>query len=83
MYGPTDAFLYKVKLKHETWKNIEKLLRPTPKFSMMSDHPVTLQRNLFYSLRQLLRFGLSKAEAIYKKNYTGTNRDWDSKTRSY
>ena len=32
----------------------------------MSDHPVTLQRSLFYSLRHLLRFGLSRAEAISK-----------------
>jgi imidazolonepropionase-like amidohydrolase len=32
----------------------------------MSDHPVTLQRNLFYTLRHLLRFGMSKAEAISK-----------------
>jgi len=32
----------------------------------MSDHPVILQRNLFYTLRHLLRFGMSKAEAISK-----------------
>jgi imidazolonepropionase-like amidohydrolase len=32
----------------------------------MSDHPVTLQRNLLYSLRHLLRFGLSRAQAISK-----------------
>jgi imidazolonepropionase-like amidohydrolase len=32
----------------------------------MSDHPVTLQRNLFYSLRHLLWFGLSRAGAISK-----------------
>ncbi len=30
----------------------------------MSDHPVTIQRNLFYSLLHLLRFGLSRAQAI-------------------
>ncbi len=66
IYGPTDAFPYKVELKHESWKNVEKLLKSAAKFSMMSDHPVTLQRNLFYSLRHLLRFGISKAEAISK-----------------
>ena len=32
----------------------------------MSDHLVILQRNMFYTLRQLLRFGLSKADAISK-----------------
>lgn len=32
----------------------------------MSDHPVILQRNMFYTLRHLLRFGLSKADAISK-----------------
>ena len=36
------------------------------KFSLMSDHPVILQRNIFYTLRHLLRFGLSKSEAISK-----------------
>jgi imidazolonepropionase-like amidohydrolase len=66
IYGPTDGFPYKVELKHESWKNAEKLLKSGAKFSVMSDHPVTLQRNLFYSLRHLLRFGLSRAQAISK-----------------
>jgi imidazolonepropionase-like amidohydrolase len=60
------CFLTKLELKHESWKNIEKLLKSAAKFSMMSDHPVTLERNLFYSLSYLLRFGTSKAEAISK-----------------
>jgi imidazolonepropionase-like amidohydrolase len=66
IYGPMDSFPYKVELKHESWKNAEKLLKSGAKFSLMSDHPVILQRNLFYSLRHFLRFGLSKAEAISK-----------------
>jgi imidazolonepropionase-like amidohydrolase len=66
IYGPIDAFPYKVELKHESWKNAEKLLKSRAKFSIMSDHPVTLQRSLFYSLRHLLRFGLSRAGAISK-----------------
>jgi imidazolonepropionase-like amidohydrolase len=66
IYGPIDAFPYKVELKHESWRNTEKLLKSGAKFSIMSDHPVTLQRSLFYSLRHFLRFGLSKAEAISK-----------------
>lgn len=32
----------------------------------MSDHPVILQRNLFYTLRHVLRFELSKSDSISK-----------------
>lgn len=66
IYGPMDSFPYKVELKHESWRNAEKLLNSGAKFAIMSDHPVILQRNIFYSLRHLLRFGLSKAHAISK-----------------
>ena len=66
IYGPMDSFPYKVELKHESWRNAEKLLDSGAKFSIMSDHPVILQRNILYSLRHLLRFGLSKADAISK-----------------
>jgi imidazolonepropionase-like amidohydrolase len=66
IYGPMDSFPYKVELKHESWRNAEKLLNSGAKFSIMSDHPVILQRNILYSLRHLLRFGLSKANAISK-----------------
>ena len=59
-----DAFPYKVELKHESWRNAEKLLKSGAKFSVMSDHPVILQRNIVYSLRHMLRFGLSRANAI-------------------
>jgi imidazolonepropionase-like amidohydrolase len=34
--------------------------------ALMSDHPVILQRNMFYSLIHLSGFGLSKAQAISK-----------------
>ena len=50
IYGPMDTLPYKVELKNECWRNIEKLLRSGAKFSMMSDHPVILQRNMFYTL---------------------------------
>jgi imidazolonepropionase-like amidohydrolase len=66
VYGPLDSFPYKVELKHESWRNLEKLLESGAKFSLMSDHPVILQRNIFYTLRHLLRFGVSKADAISK-----------------
>ena len=32
----------------------------------MSDHYVILKRNIFYTLRHLLRFGMPKAKAISK-----------------
>jgi imidazolonepropionase-like amidohydrolase len=51
IYGPLDSFPYKVELKHESWRNIEKLLSSKSKFALMTDHPVLLQRNLFYGLR--------------------------------
>ena len=66
IYGPLDAFPYKVELKNESWRNVSSLIRSGAKFSLMSDHPVILQRNLFYTLRHLLRFGVSKAQAIAK-----------------
>ncbi len=66
IYGPLDSFPYKVDLKHESWKNVKPLIDSKAKFSLMSDHPVILQRNMFYTLRHLLRFGLSKSEAISK-----------------
>jgi imidazolonepropionase-like amidohydrolase len=72
IYGATNAFPYKVGLKHESWKNVEKLLESAANFSVMSDHPVTLHRNLFYSQRYLLRFGTSKAEAKSKITHEPT-----------
>ncbi|MDR4512532.1 MAG: hypothetical protein MRJ93_12605 [Nitrososphaeraceae archaeon] len=66
VYGPLDSFAYKVELRNESWRNVQKLVKSKAKFALMSDHPVILQRNLFYSLRHLLRFGLSRADAISK-----------------
>ena len=65
-YGPLDSFPYKVELRHESWRNVEKLLESGAQFSIISDHPVILQRNMFYTLRHLLRYNLSKADAISK-----------------
>ena len=66
VYGPMDSHPYKVELKHESWRNTKYLLESGAKFCMMSDHPVILQRTIFYTLRHLLRFGLSKEDAISK-----------------
>jgi imidazolonepropionase-like amidohydrolase len=66
IYGPLDCFPYKVELKHESWRNVKPLIDSKAKFALMSDHPVILQRNMFYTLRHLLRFGLSKSKAISK-----------------
>lgn len=64
VYGPLDAHPYKVELKHETWKNCKLLYESGVKFSLMSDHPVILQRNLFLTVRHFMRFGASREECI-------------------
>ena len=64
VYGPFDALPYKVELKHEDWKNAKYLLEVKPLFGLMSDHPVTLQANLYLQLRHFIRLGMSKKEAI-------------------
>ena len=66
IYGLMDSFSNKDELRHNSWRNAELLLRSGAKFSQMSDHPIILQRNMFYTVRHLLRFGLSKAGAISK-----------------
>jgi imidazolonepropionase-like amidohydrolase len=64
VYGPVDSFSYKVELKHEDWRNIRHLLAARVEFGLMSDHPVTLARQLFLQTRWFLRAGLSKQRAI-------------------
>jgi len=66
VYGPMDSFSNKDELRHNTWRNAELLLKSGVKFSLMSDHPIILQRNVFYTVRHLLRFGLSRSKAISK-----------------
>lgn len=66
IYGPLDTHPYKVELKHESWRNAEKVLKSGINFGMMSDHPVILQRNMFFTLRHFMRFGLSREKAISK-----------------
>ncbi len=64
IYGPVDAFAYKTELKHEDWRNVKYLVEVKPLFGLMSDHPVTLQRNIYLQLRYFRRFGMSKTECI-------------------
>lgn len=64
IYGPVDAFSYKVELKHERWTNVKYLVESGVEFGLMTDHPVVLQRNLFLQLRFFIHFGLSKEKAI-------------------
>ena len=64
VYGPIDAFSYKVELKHATWRNLAYLLESGVSFGLMTDHPVVLQEMLLYQLRWFLRLGVSKQEAI-------------------
>jgi len=63
-YGPIDSFAYKVELKHENWRNIRDLLESGVHFGLMTDHPVTLARQLFLQTRWFTRAGLSKQQAI-------------------
>ena len=64
VYGPIDAFSYKVELKHEDWRNIRHLLAAQVEFGLMTDHPVTLARQLLLQTRWFLRAGLSKQQGI-------------------
>ena len=64
VYGPVDAFAYKVELKNATWRNISHLIESGVQFGLMTDHPVVLQSMLLYQLRWFLRHGISKSEAI-------------------
>lgn len=73
IYGPIDAFSYKVELKHEYWGNVKYLAEVHPRFSIMSDHPFALQRNLHLQLRYFRRFGMSRPESI--SLITGTAAD--------
>jgi imidazolonepropionase-like amidohydrolase len=64
VYGPIDSFAYKVELKHEDWRNIRWLLESGVEFGLMTDHPVTLARQLLLQTRWFIRAGLSKQQAI-------------------
>jgi imidazolonepropionase-like amidohydrolase len=69
VYGPIDSFAYKVELKHEDWRNIGHLLTSGVQFGLMTDHPVTLARQLFLQTRWFLRAGLSRQQAIELVTY--------------
>jgi imidazolonepropionase-like amidohydrolase len=64
VYGPIDSFAYKVELKHEDWRNISHLLTSGVQFGLMTDHPVTLARQLFLQTRWFIRAGISNQTAV-------------------
>jgi len=64
VYGPIDSFAYKVELKHENWRNVCYLLESGVEFGLMTDHPITLARQLLLQTRWFLRAGLSRQQAI-------------------
>ncbi len=64
VYGPLDSFAYKVELKHENWRNVRCLLDSGVAFGLMSDHPVTPERQILLQTRWFIRQGLSKQEAV-------------------
>jgi len=63
-YGPIDSFAYKVELKHEDWRNIRLLVDSGVSFGLMTDHPVTLSRQLFLQTRWFLRAGWTHEQAV-------------------
>ena len=64
IYGPIDAFAYKVELKHEDWRNIRYLLESHVEYGLMTDHPIIPARQLFLQTRWFTRAGISKQQAI-------------------
>ena len=64
VYGPLDAFAYKVELKHYNWRNIRCLLESKAPFGLMSDHPVTPAGSLLIQTRWFIRAGLSRQQAL-------------------
>ncbi len=64
VFGPMDAFAYKVELRHENWRNVRYLLESGVEFGLMTDHPVVPQRNLLLGLRWFIRCGLNRQDAI-------------------
>ncbi len=64
VYGPIDSFAYKVELKHEDWRNVRHLLESEVEFGLMTDHPVTLARQLLLQTRWFMRVGLSRQQAV-------------------
>jgi imidazolonepropionase-like amidohydrolase len=64
VYGPIDSFSYKVELKHEDWRNVRHLMASRVEFGLMTDHPVTLARQLFLQTRWFVRAGMSKQQAV-------------------
>ncbi len=64
VYGPIDAFAYKVELKHENWRNINHLVASGAEYGLMTDHPVMASRQLFLQTRWFARAGLSKKELL-------------------
>jgi imidazolonepropionase-like amidohydrolase len=64
VFGPLDAFAYKVELRHENWRNVRHLLESGVEFGLMTDHPVIPQRNLHLELRWFMRCGLNRQDAV-------------------
>jgi len=64
VYGPLDAFAYKVELRHENWRNIHHLLNSGVRFGLMTDHPVVASRQLLLQTRWFLRAGFTEQQAI-------------------
>ncbi len=69
VYGPIDSFAYKVELKHENWRNLRHLIKSKVEFGLMTDHPVTLARQLLLQTRWFMRAGFTKQNAVELISY--------------
>ena len=62
--GPIEGIGTKVELRHMNWRNLKLVIDSGVEFGVMTDHDVNPQCNLFYTMRHLIRCGLSPLEAV-------------------
>jgi imidazolonepropionase-like amidohydrolase len=64
VYGPLGSLAYKVELKNDSYRNVEKLMRSRASYGLMTDHPVIMTPALRDSLKFFLIFGMKPEQAI-------------------
>lgn len=64
VYGPLGSLAYKVELKNDSYRNVEKLMRSRASYGLMTDHPVIMTPALRDSLKFFLIYGMKPEEAI-------------------
>jgi imidazolonepropionase-like amidohydrolase len=64
IYGPVDVLSGKTETKHHDWRSLRRLIEAGVELGFMTDHPVTLSRNLLIHARWLRRCGMSRPKVI-------------------